>query len=238
MSKNYIPWIDPEKLEFPPVSEAWDEPNGILAAGGDLSEARLIEAYCHGVFPWYNEDEPILWWSPNPRCVLKPADLKVSKSLRKTINKKKYAITFDQCFSEVISACATGREAADSHSSGTWISAEMKQAYIGLHQSGYAHSVECWLGKQLVGGLYGLAIGKVFFGESMFSRENDASKVAFATLCEKLTIKGFELIDGQVYSPHLETLGFTLIERSEFVASLKNLTNKREKSIFNRSLIF
>ncbi|MDH5423800.1 MAG: leucyl/phenylalanyl-tRNA--protein transferase [Gammaproteobacteria bacterium] len=238
MSKNYIPWIDPEKLEFPPVSEAWDEPNGILAAGGDLSEARLIEAYCHGVFPWYNEDEPILWWSPNPRCVLKPADLKVSKSLRKTINKKKYAITFDHCFSEVISACATGREAADSHSSGTWISAEMKQAYIGLHQSGYAHSVECWLGKQLVGGLYGLAIGKVFFGESMFSRENDASKVAFATLCEKLTIKGFELIDGQVYSPHLETLGFTLIERSEFVASLKNLTNKREKSIFNRSLIF
>lgn len=231
MPNKYIPWLEPDNLKFPEVDEAWDEPNGILAAGGDLSSPRLIAAYCHGIFPWYNEDEPILWWSPNPRCVLKPAELKISKSLKKTIKKQKYRVTFDQCFSTVISACALARKEINDESSGTWISDEMRQAYTELHRSGYAHSVECWLGDELVGGLYGLAIGKVFFGESMFSRANDASKVAFSALCETLKIRGFELIDGQVYSPHLETLGFNLIQRSEFVSILQDLTKKREKTI-------
>ncbi|MCK5336363.1 MAG: leucyl/phenylalanyl-tRNA--protein transferase, partial [Gammaproteobacteria bacterium] len=224
MPEKHIPWLQTDNLEFPDVETAWEDPNGILAAGGDLSVSRLIEAYCQGIFPWYNEGEPILWWSPNPRCVLIPSALKISRSLKKTINQQKYTITFDQCFSEVISACASPRTELESEDPGTWISDEMKQAYNELHQAGYAHSVECWLDNQLVGGLYGLAIGKVFFGESMFSRASDASKVAFAALCENLKLKDFQLIDGQVYSPHLETLGFNLIQRNDFVTRLQDLT--------------
>lgn len=231
MPEKYIPWLSLHSLEFPDVKNAWEEPNGILAAGGDLSVARLINAYCQGIFPWYNEGEPILWWSPDPRCVLIPSELKVSKSLKKTIKKQKYTITFDQCFSDVISACALPREEISDNETGTWISDEMQQAYIQLHKAGYAHSVECWLDDKLVGGLYGLAIGKVYFGESMFSKASDASKVAFATLCEKLKDNDFELIDGQVDSPHLRTLGFQLIKREDFVSRLTKLTKDKGKII-------
>lgn len=229
MSEKHIPWLQLNSLEFPDVNNAWKDPNGILAAGGDLSVERLINAYCQGIFPWYNEGEPILWWSPDPRCVLNPSELKVSKSLKKTIKKQKYTITFDKCFKDVISACALPREEISDNETGTWISDEMQQAYIQLHKAGYAHSVECWLDDELVGGLYGLAIGKVYFGESMFSKASDASKVAFATLCEKLKDNDFELIDGQVDSPHLITLGFQLIKREDFVRKLTKLTKDKEK---------
>lgn len=227
MQKKYIPWLDPESLEFPDVETAWQEPNGILAAGGDLSTPRLVNAYCHGIFPWYNEGEPILWWSPEPRCVLIPSALKISKSLKKTLNKKLFKVTYNRCFDDVISACAEPREELSKNESGTWISTEMRQAYNNLNQAGYAHSVECWQDNVLVGGLYGLAIGKVFFGESMFSRVNDASKVAFAELCQQLIQKDFKLIDGQVYSPHLKTLGFELMPRAEFITLLNRLTKNR-----------
>ena len=230
MPEKYIPWLDPDSLEFPHTNEAWVEPNGILAAGGDLSPARLIAAYCKGIFPWYNEEEPILWWSPDPRCVLIPSEIKISKSLRKTIKKTKFKITFNRCFSQVISACAKPRTEDLGDEPGTWISPDMINAYIELHKAGYAHSIECWLDNELVGGLYGLAIGKVFFGESMFSRASDASKVAFVALCQSLQSKGFELIDGQVESPHLMTLGFKLIDRSDFTVSLEKLTKDKHKT--------
>ena len=234
MPEKHIPWLHHDQLDFPDVSEAWTEPNGILAAGGDLSTTRLVEAYCRGIFPWYNEDEPILWWSPDPRCVLIPTDIKVSKSLKKLIRKQTFTVSFDTCFEQVISACAAPRQEDATTDPGTWISDEMMQAYLRLHNAGYAHSVECWSEGELVGGLYGLAIGKVFFGESMFSRVSNASKVAFTVMCRKLDEMGFELIDGQVYSPHLETLGFKLIPRSDFVKRLMILTEPREKTVFNK----
>lgn len=229
MPEKHIPWLQPNSHDFPDVSEAWEEPDGILAAGGDLSISRLVNAYRHGIFPWYNEGEPILWWSPNPRCVLIPNEIKVSKSLGKIIRSGKFIVTFNQCFSKVIASCASPRETIEDGETGTWISNEMQQAYIELHKSGHAHSVECWLDDQLVGGLYGLAIGKVFFGESMFSAVSNASKVAFATLCEKLKENDFQLIDGQVYSNHLSTLGFKLIDREEFVDQLSLLTENNTK---------
>jgi len=221
MPEKHIPWLNPESLEFPDVDNAWKEPDGILAAGGDLSPQRLIHAYCNGIFPWYNEHEPILWWSPDPRCVLVPNELKISKSLAKTIKRKTYEVTFNQCFDDVIKACAAPRHELNENEPGTWISDEMMTAYNTLHVNGFAHSVECWYEGKLVGGLYGLAIGKVFFGESMFSKRTDASKVAFACLCNQLIKKDFELIDGQVYSPHLESLGFKLMPRSEFISLLR-----------------
>lgn len=230
MSDQHLPWIHVNKLEFPDVENAWKEPNGILAVGGDLSLPRLLTAYCHGIFPWYNEDEPILWWSPDPRCVIKPGEMRIPRSLRKTINKGKFSITFDQAFEAVIDACAAPRKQLTEGETGTWISDDMKQAYIRLFEAGYAHSVEAWLDNEIVGGLYGLAIGKVFFGESMFSRVTDASKVAFSRLCDVLVEKHFELIDGQVYSPHLETLGFKLIPRKEFVTLLDILTHPETKT--------
>jgi len=232
MSEQHLPWLDLNNIDFPDAETAWEEPNGILAVGGDLSEKRLIEAYCHGIFPWYNEDEPILWWSPDPRCVIKPDQAKISRSLKKTLNKNKFVVTFDQCFEQIIDACAAPRIELAEDETGTWISNDMKQAYLSLHRSGYAHSVETWLDDKLVGGIYGLAIGKVFFGESMFSTATDASKVAFITLCQTLKNKEFELIDGQVYSPHLETLGFNLIPRNVFIKQLDDLTSQREKTIF------
>lgn len=230
MPEQQLPWLNINNNEFPDVTSAWEEPNGILAVGGDLSEERLIEAYCHGIFPWYNENEPILWWSPNPRCVIKPDQVKISKSLKKTLKKNVFKITYDQCFEKVIDACATPRKELDKDEAGTWISDDMKQAYLHLHEQGYAHSVEAWLDNELVGGLYGLAIGKVFFGESMFSIVSDASKIAFVTLCKTLQEKHFSLIDGQVYSPHLETLGFNLIPRSDFINILRQNTSGREKT--------
>lgn len=233
MTQQLLTWLSDADYRFPELDLAWDEPNGLLAAGGDLSTARLLVAYQNGIFPWFNENEPILWWSPDPRCVIRPSEVKVSRSLEKAIKKHKFKITIDQAFKQVISACAAPRKALPPGQSGTWISEEMQAAYIELHRLGYAHSVECWHGDKLAGGLYGLALGKVFFGESMFSRETDASKVAFATFSQRLKDAGFELIDGQVYSAHLASLGFKLLPRKDFSYLLRKFCNEPYKTSFN-----
>lgn len=223
-------WINPHdtSFSFPDVRLALDEPDGLLAVGGDLNPARLAAAYRKGIFPWYNDEQPILWWSPNPRAVLFPGDLKISRSLRKTLRKtllnKKFTVTFDQAFAEVIDACSQPRK--QDNDPGTWITAEMKQAYQQLHEQGLAHSVECWRDGKLVGGLYGVAIGQVFFGESMFSRQTDASKVAFVTLVQQLSRWGFALIDCQVQSRHLESLGAKSIDRERFTRLLDEHCDK------------
>ncbi|WP_022948634.1 leucyl/phenylalanyl-tRNA--protein transferase [Methylohalobius crimeensis] len=212
--------LDPaDPASFPPVDQALTEPDGLLAVGGDLSSNRLLNAYRHGIFPWYNHGEPILWWSPDPRLVLFPERLKVSRSLRKTLKKKDYTVTLDRAFSHVVDACAAPRK----REKGTWIIPEMKYAYIRLYQQGYAHSVESWYQEQLVGGLYGVAIGKVFYGESMFHRRTDASKVAFVTLVKLLQSWGYGLIDCQVRTNHLVSLGAEEIPRRRFVRLLDDL---------------
>jgi leucyl/phenylalanyl-tRNA--protein transferase len=197
---------------FPPVSQAFDVPNGLLCAGGDLSPGRLLDAYRHGIFPWYSEGDPILWWSPDPRMVLFPGELKVSRSLRKTLKRGEFAIRFDTAFREVIEACAAPR---DGHG-GTWIVPEMIEAYVRLHELGHVHSVEAWKDGVLAGGLYGMALAPVFFGESMFSRMADASKVALVHLVERLRAGGFRLIDCQQATAHLASLGAREIPRAEF----------------------
>jgi len=213
-----IYWLgnDPNEA-FPDVEQAFTEPDGLLAAGGDLSPARLINAYQHGIFPWYNPGEPILWWSPNPRCVLFPEQIKISKSLKRTLKKGLFEIRFNSAFADVMNACAEPRPNQD----GTWISNEMFQAYLKMHKLGYAYSVECWQDESLVGGLYGIMLGKVFFGESMFSRVSDASKVALVHLCRFLVEKNVKLIDSQVHTAHLESLGAQMIPRQEFVNLLQ-----------------
>ena len=211
-------WLDSsDSVAFPPVSLALDDPNGLLAVGGDLSPARLLSAYQHGIFPWYNDDQPILWWSPNPRCILPPEQLHISRRLRKTVHQGRLTVTLDTAFEAVLDSCAAPR--ADQ--SGTWITDDMKHAYHRLHRLGYAHSVEAWENGQLCGGLYGIAIGQVFFGESMFSRRRDASKVAFVHLVRQLRRWGYALIDCQVDSDHLRTLGATTIGRETFVDLLR-----------------
>ena len=207
-----IPWLDPERFSFPPVEQALSEPCGLLAAGGDLSLQRLIHAYKRGIFPWYEEDQPILWWCPNPRSVIFPDQLIISRSLRKILRKKHFNVTFDQDFEGVIRACAAPRQDSDD----TWITEEMIQAYCQLHEAGFAHSVEAWHEGKLVGGLYGLALGKVFFGESMFCRQSNASKVAFVHLVNQLKEQNFTLIDCQISNPHLKSLGAVEIPLSEF----------------------
>jgi len=213
---THIPWLNPANTLFPSPSLALDEPNGLLALGGDLSPERILAAYHQGIFPWFNTGDPILWWSPNPRTVIYPPKLHISKSLRKTINKGTYQVTFDHCFSEVMRACAAPREHAD----GTWISEEIIAGYSALHKRGFAHSVEVWqhngLQKELVGGLYGMALGRVFFGESMFSQADNASKVGFAHLVHQLLEWDFQLIDCQVANDHLFSLGATEIPREIF----------------------
>ena len=213
-----IPVLGFHTQDFPPIEHALDDPNGLLAAGGDLSPRRLLDAYSKGIFPWFDKDQPILWWSPSPRAVLFPDQLHVSKSLRKTLRKKIYQVTLDTAFEQVIRACSEPR----SYSDGTWITEEMIEAYIQLHRLGYAHSVESWQDGKLVGGLYGIALGRIFFGESMFSRATDASKVAFVYLVSQLKAWGFQLIDCQVENPHLVSLGSTTIDRTEFKALLKH----------------
>jgi leucyl/phenylalanyl-tRNA--protein transferase len=193
------------------------DPNGLLAIGGDLSITRLIRAYSHGIFPWYNPDEPILWWSPDPRAVLSPAGMKVSRSLSKTLKRDDYAVTLDAAFSEVLTACAAPR----ARSRGTWLGDDMRDAYEELHTCGYAHSVEVWRDGQLIGGLYGVALGRVFFGESMFSRATDASKIGLFWLCEQLRAWNFELIDCQVSSEHLRSLGAVDLSRERFMTQLR-----------------
>lgn len=213
-----LPWLDPEQPPlFPPVTQALDDPPGILAFGGQLTAPWLLEAYRQGIFPWFNPGEPILWWSPDPRMVILPENFKVRRSLKKTIRKQLYEITFDQAFDQVLDGCAAARNYTDE----TWITPEMRTAYLGLHHDGYAHSVEAWQDGKLVGGLYGVAIGKIFCGESMFARATDASKVAFVHLVEQLKAWGFELIDCQVYTDHLASFGAEEIERARFLDYLK-----------------
>ena len=212
-----LTWLQRDSLDFPPLEKALREPNGLLAAGGDLSAERLVQAYRHGCFPWYQDGQPILWWSPDPRTVLFPNELHVSRSLRKLLRQARYQVTFDQAFASVIQACAAPRDYAD----GTWITTSMQRAYLELHRRGIAHSVEVWRDKQLVGGLYGLAIGQLFFGESMFSREDNASKVGFVTLVEQLDAWGFVLVDCQMPTQHLHSFGARAIARSDFADYLK-----------------
>ena len=196
---------------FPPVEES--DPDGILAVGGDLSPRRLIEAYTHGIFPWYSSNTPIIWWSPDPRFVIYPSEVKVSKSMHQVLKRKIFDIRFDTSFREVITACSGKRK----HEKGTWIVPEMIEAYVNLHKSGLAHSIEAWHEDKLAGGLYGVSIGGIFFGESMFSRENNASKAAFIVLASNLQRLGFDLIDSQVHTNHMESLGALEIERSLFL---------------------
>jgi leucyl/phenylalanyl-tRNA--protein transferase len=210
-----IPWLYPGDA-FPPLTQALQEPNGLLAAGGDLSPQRVIDAYRHGIFPWFNPGEPILWWSPDPRMVLFPAELKVSRSLRKTLKKRDYEVRVDTAFREVMRNCAAPRDGQP----GSWISEEMIAAYGRLHAMGLAHSVETWCNGELVGGLYGIALGKMFYGESMFSRATDASKIAFVHLVRQLERWGFGMIDCQMKTAHLASLGAREIPRGEFVQRL------------------
>jgi leucyl/phenylalanyl-tRNA---protein transferase len=201
---------------FPPVERALSEPDGLLAAGGDLSPPRLLEAYRRGIFPWYSRGQPILWWCPDPRAVLIPQHIKVSRSLAKTIRNRGFETKIDQSFREVLRYCGS----TELRPGGTWLSPEMRAAYLRLHKLGYAHSVETWLNDRLVGGLYGIAIGNVFFGESMFSLERDASKVALKRLCDELVARGFQMIDCQMATPHLMSLGAELIPRLDFIQLL------------------
>lgn len=213
-----ITWLK-SNSPFPPVEKALVSPNGLLAAGGDLTADRILDAYSRGIFPWFSEDEPVLWWSPDPRMVLFPAEFKVSRSLAKVVKSGRFEVRFDTSFRTVMQACAAPREGVD----GTWIVPEMIDAYTTLHERGFAHSVESWRDGALVGGLYGMALGKVFFGESMFARETDASKTALVALVERLKRDGCELIDCQQETRHLASLGARPIPRREFVQKLKEL---------------
>lgn len=212
-----LTWLQRDSLIFPPLNQALREPNGLLAAGGDLRPERLLQAYRHGCFPWFQDGQPILWWSPDPRTVLFPQEIHLSRSLSKCLRQQRYSVTFDQAFAQVIQACAAPRAYAD----GTWITTPMQHAYLELHRQGVAHSVEVWRGAELVGGLYGLAIGQLFFGESMFSRADNASKVGFATLVSHLQQWGFVLIDCQMPTEHLHSFGARAISRQDFASYLQ-----------------
>lgn len=205
-----------DELIFPPVHGAED---GIVAVGGDLTDQRLLLAYRSGIFPWFSEQEPIIWWSPDPRYVIYPDELKVSKSMKQVMRNHSFTITMDRSFGEVITACAAqfrdGQE-------GTWITSGMREAYISLHQQGVAHSVEVWQADELVGGLYGVAIGKIFYGESMFHRLSNTSKIAFNTLVSHLKSRDFKLIDCQIETAHLVSLGARGIPRSRFITELED----------------
>jgi leucyl/phenylalanyl-tRNA--protein transferase len=211
-----IPWLDGDD-SFPPVAKALKTPNGLLCAGGDLSPDRILAAYARGIFPWYSEGDPILWWSPDPRMVLFPEELKVSRSLRRVVARGIFETRMDSAFPEVIRACASPRGGQ----AGTWIVPEMVAAYIRLHELGFAHSVESWKDGELVGGLYGLGLGPVFFGESMFSREPDASKVALVALVERLREHDCRVIDCQQATAHLASLGAREIPRKTFAQLLE-----------------
>lgn len=229
-----LSWLEPH-TPFPHPDSALKDPDGLLAASGDLSPERILTAYQSGIFPWYSEDQPVLWWSPNPRCIIHPNELHLSKSLKKHIRKIQPRISFDKAFEKVIRHCAR----LDSDC-GTWITEEMEEAYIQLHHMGIAHSVEVWRDNQLIGGLYGLSIGAIFFGESMFSLETNASKIAFSALCLQLARWNYELIDCQVENPHLLTLGASTIPRKLFLRKLKHAIKGKPKQaqwIFDDSLL-
>jgi leucyl/phenylalanyl-tRNA--protein transferase len=225
VTKPQIKWIsrDDPPDSFPAISSALRSPNGLLAAGGDLASERLLHAYELAIFQWFDTGQPILWWSPDPRCVLLPADFHVSRRFRRTLRNGSFRISFNKAFTRVITACGRPR---DAHS-GTWITPGMIDAYRELHRLGWAHSVEVWLEGQLVGGVYGIAIGKAFFGESMFSRVTDGSKVAVLALCRQLAAHQFRVLDCQVPSPHLMSLGATLVPRQKFASLLKTVCTPR-----------
>ncbi|PAU87184.1 leucyl/phenylalanyl-tRNA--protein transferase [Pseudomonas sp. WN033] len=214
---GHLTWLNPHTLEFPPADMALDDPNGLLALGGDLSPQRLIRAYRLGIFPWYQDGQPLLWWCPNPRTVLFPDKLHISRSMNKFLRHTTFSVSYDRCFDQVLRQCAAPRP----YSEGTWITDEMQQAYRQLHRMGIAHSVEVWDQGELVGGLYGLALGQVFFGESMFSLRSNASKTGFIHLTNELQRAGFALIDCQMPTDHLFSLGAESIERSDFLQLLR-----------------
>ena len=216
-----IYWLD-DDLVFPHPIYADDD--GVLAVGGDLSPQRLLLAYQNGIFPWYNEGEPVIWWSPNPRFVLYPEKLKVSKSMRKVLRLEQFKITYDQAFETVIRLCGTTKRKGQN--GGTWITRDMLRAYCQLHQLGFAHSVEVWENDEIVGGLYGVALGRCFSGESMFAKVSNASKAGFITLVRRLQELGFDMIDCQTHSNHLESLGGEYMDRSDFMQYLKENAKK------------
>jgi leucyl/phenylalanyl-tRNA--protein transferase len=209
-----------DDCDFPPLNHALSEPNGLIAIGGDLSLSRLLNAYQHGIFPWFSEGEPILWWSPNPRMVLFPDELKISSSLKKTLKNKSFEVRFNTAFRQVISACSHTPRAGQP---GTWITQDIIEAYCTLHNAGYAISAECWQDNTLVGGCYGVKIGKMFYGESMFHLVTDASKVAFVYLVQKLKSEGVGLIDCQMKTAHLARFGAKEISRDDFIDNLSSL---------------
>jgi leucyl/phenylalanyl-tRNA--protein transferase len=212
-----LAWLKPGD-KFPAIERSLSSPNGLLAAGGELSQERLLDAYRHGIFPWYSERQPILWWSPDPRMVLWCEELKVSRSLSKSVRNKGFELRIDTAFEAVLDGCSKREE-------GTWLGPEMRSAYLALHRQGYAHSFETWLRDRLVGGLYGVALGRMFYGESMFSRATDASKVALVHLVSHLARKGFPLVDCQMHTPLLASLGGREIPRRAFLRALAPLVN-------------
>lgn len=215
-----IPWLRPGD-DFPPLARALRDPNGLLAAGGDLSEKTLLKAYGRGIFPWFGDDDPILWWSPDPRMVLFPEELHVTRSMRKTLRTADFEVTADRDFRQVIMECRGPRHGVHD----TWITPQMVEAYLDLHKAGYAHSVETWIDGKLAGGLYGVAIGHAFFGESMFTRVTDASKIALVTLTRQLLAWNFGIIDCQMRTEHLASFGAREIPRDEFAQRLVELVD-------------
>jgi leucyl/phenylalanyl-tRNA--protein transferase len=216
-----IPFLPPG-APFPPVERALRRPDGLLAAGADLSPETLVRAYAHGIFPWFNDGDPILWWSPDPRMVLPCDEFHLSRSLRRRLRKGELRVSLDEAFSAVMQACAAPREPGG----GTWLTAQMQEAYLALHDNGLAHSVEVWRDDRLVGALYGVALGRMFFGESMMSREADGSKVALAWLVAQMRAWSMPLIDCQMATPHLASLGARGLPRSQFMARLRGLVGQ------------
>jgi leucyl/phenylalanyl-tRNA--protein transferase len=227
-----LTWLEADSLWFPPSSSALSEPNGLLAVGGDLSVERLLAAYKRGIFPWFNPGQPILWWSPDPRTIIYPDRIHCSRSMHKQLRQTSWHLTLDRCFDAVMESCSRSRPG----STGTWITSSMKQAYKKLHQAGYAHSIEVWEKDVLVGGLYGVALGKVFFGESMFSARTNASKTALIVLARFLDHHGFRVLDCQVASEHLFSLGAISIPRSHFEQILRE--NLDETAIAETQLLW
>jgi len=226
MSSIELNWLDADDLShsFPPPDSALDDPEGLIAAGGDLTPARILKAYQCGIFPWYQEPQPILWWCPNPRGVLYPKKAIAHKSVLRTLRRKQWSVSYDKDFAAVIQACAEPRR----YSNNTWITAEMSAAYIQLHHLGHAHSIEIWDPQErLVGGIYGLSIGRLFAGESMFSRENDASKIALLWLAAYCDSWGYAVIDTQLPSQHLTSMGGEAISRQQYIHQLKNYSNQQ-----------
>lgn len=230
----FITELSDNAQEFPSPEQALNEPDGLLAVGGDLSVSRLCRAYRSGIFPWFDPSQPILWWSPSERAVIEPEHVHIGRTMKKHIKRQQVAITVNLDFTQVIEACAHAKRRQD----GTWITQEMIQAYINLHHAGLAHSIECWHQDQLVGGLYGVAVGKLFCGESMFHRQTNASKLAFIALCQHFSRHGGKLIDCQLDNPHLQTLGVSSISRGQFLEQLTELKQQEVvKECWNRQMI-